>query len=48
MREYKDFRNIPEEEEVLVCGFDSHQIMESKMKELLTGKGLSEREGMFY
>ena len=33
MREYKDFRNIPEEEEVLVCGFDSHQIMESKMKE---------------
>ena len=34
MKEYKEFRKILKEEEKSLGDFDSHQIMESKMKEI--------------
>ena len=43
MREYRNFRLIPEEEEVLLGEFDDGRIMESKIKEINNW----ERNGMF-
>ena len=43
MREYRIFRLIPEEEEVLLGEFDDGRIMESKMEEINNW----ERNGVF-
>ena len=34
LREYRDFRRIPEEEEVLLGGFHTQKIMESRMRKI--------------
>ena len=34
MRNYKDFRKIPEEEEVYLGNFEDQQVLESKLKEM--------------
>ena len=43
MREYRNFRLIPEEEEVLLGEFDDGRIMESKIEEINNW----ERNGVF-
>ena len=45
MREYTNFRRIPEEEEVLLEEFDERQIIENKMQEINSVFDEVENEG---